>query len=78
MMIRLNRSEPDDDWTIQLESFRILDFYRSTFPVDTESSGYWNWRADTQDIVWKRCPTEKNPNLLGYWTKENDPQHAIT
>jgi hypothetical protein len=76
--LHFNTKQLDDDWTRQLESLRILDFYKPTFPVDDESSGYWNWRADTQDIVWKRCPIAKNPGLLGYWTKENDPQFPAT
>ena len=65
-------------WVDTDRSFGFFDFYRPIFPMGEESSGFWSLRSDTEGPVWRKYPREKNPNLLGYWTKDNDPQYAMT
>lgn len=63
-------------WTDTDGSFGFFDFYRPIFPMDEESSGYWSLSSDIEGPVWRKYPKEKNPNLLRYWTKDNDPQYS--
>ena len=65
-------------WVDTDGSFGFFDFYRHVFPIDEESSGFWSLRSDTEGQVWRKYPKEKNPNLLGYWTKDNDPQYPAS
>jgi murein DD-endopeptidase MepM/ murein hydrolase activator NlpD len=55
----------------------FLDFYKPTFPIDEQSSGFWSRPYnETEGLWWRVYPKSNNPGLLGYWTKENDPQYS--
>jgi hypothetical protein len=51
---------------------------RPVLSIDEGSSGFWSLKSDIEGPVWRKYPKEKNPDLLGYWTKENDPQYPIS
>lgn len=53
----------------------IFDPYRPTFKVTDDRSGCWALKA--REKYWLRLPADQNPNLFGYWTKENDPQFYV-
>ncbi len=51
-----------------------LDPYRPTFEVKSPYAGYW-----TLANQWIPLPVDSyNPNLLNYWTKDDDPKYAVT
>ena len=77
---------PDDDCTstyphlhIQIvmtyrDMWILLDPYSPVFPLSSENSGYWAYRKNV--LSWYRSPVDMSPNVLGYWTKRNDPRYS--
>jgi hypothetical protein len=65
-------------WVENNDFFALFDPYKPTFAISEESSGSWGVNPSTGDQVWKTYPLKSNLNLLGYWTKEDDPQYATT
>lgn len=53
----------------------IFDPYRPTFTMAEDQSGCWALRGREQ--YWLHLSPDKNPNLMNYWTKDNDPQYPI-
>jgi murein DD-endopeptidase MepM/ murein hydrolase activator NlpD len=53
----------------------IFDPYRPTFTVTEEQSGCWALKG--REKYWLHLSLDKNPNLMNYWTKENDPQYSV-
>jgi hypothetical protein len=51
----------------------IFDPYRPTFPVAEDISGCWALKG--REKYWLHLSPNQNPNLLNYWTKDNDPQY---
>ena len=76
---------PDDDCTstyphlhVQIvltyrDTWILLDPYSPVFSLSSENSGYWAYRKNA--LSWYQRPVDMNPNLLGYWTKRNDPRY---
>jgi len=54
----------------------FFDLYKPIFPIDEKSSGFWA-RTDQGNDFWRTYPEITNPNLFGYWTKDNDPQYPF-
>jgi len=58
-----------------------LDPYRPEFDVTPQYSGYYDFSLGkfvngSYEIPWVSVPITSNPNLLNYWTKDEDPQYA--
>lgn len=53
----------------------IFDPYRPTFTVTEDRGGCWALKG--REKYWLKLPPDNNPNLLNFWTKDNDPQYAI-
>jgi len=54
-----------------------LEPYRTLFQIDDARSGYWAQR-EHEEYHWIRVPNDENPNARNNWTKDNDPQYAMT
>lgn len=62
---------PHVHFEIYTDSGAIYDPFKPIFPLEEKSSGYW-WATPTSKH-WVSVSLAKNPNLLGYWTKADDP-----
>jgi len=54
----------------------IFDPYRPTFTTAEDQSGCWALKGREQ--YWLHLSPDNNPNLMNYWTKDNDPRHPLT
>jgi len=62
---------PHVHFEIYTDSGAIYDPFKPILPLEEKSSGYW-WATPTSKH-WVSVSLAKNPNLLGYWTKADDP-----
>jgi len=51
-----------------------LDPYRALFQMTDQLSGYYDYSTGK----WIATSIDLNPNMRNYWTKDNDPQYAMT
>jgi len=54
----------------------IFDPYRPAFTIAEDRSGCWALKEREQ--YWLHLLPTENPNLLNYWTKDNNPQYSMT
>jgi hypothetical protein len=65
--------------TTQSSTHRVLlDPYAPEFEIKPQYSGYYDM-ASGFPFLWVSAPADSsNPNLLNYWTKNNDPQYPTS
>jgi len=68
---------PVDHQNLALDIYKYLDPYAPEFQMKPQYSGYYQWFGNTPRWV-SAAMDSSNPNMLGYWSKKNDPKYPVT